>query len=99
MEPNDDIDNFDFGFTFEQPLAAPVEIIDATLIDQIQQLTDTNYRLDKTIDQLYHTIIPFLDNLCNNPDVPNIHWPNRVEKIDQFKQKLQQIIATGKQQR
>jgi hypothetical protein len=45
---------------------------------------------------LLQTMLPFLDNLCKNPEKSTIHWPDRVVKIDQFRNRLTQI-AEGKQ--
>lgn len=44
------------------------------------------------LKKLHSAILPFLDNLCKDPDKETIRWPNRVQKIAEFKQKLQQIV-------
>jgi hypothetical protein len=59
-----------------------------TSIDDIEKTPDSDQRLQL----MYDTIIPLLDNLCHNPDKPTIHWPNRVEKITEFKEKLKNIL-------
>lgn len=43
------------------------------------------------IEKMYATIMPLLNNLEKNPEKDTIYWPNRVEKIQQFKKKLQSI--------
>lgn len=43
--------------------------------------------------QMYHAILPLLNNLAKDSDKnAYIHWPNRAEKILQFKNKLQEIL-------
>ncbi|CAB4162459.1 hypothetical protein UFOVP787_44 [uncultured Caudovirales phage] len=44
------------------------------------------------LETIRNLIIPFLDNLAKDPDKPNIHWPNRKEKIEAFKKKINKII-------
>lgn len=82
MKNKDQLEEFDFGFSFsDEP--------DQTIIEQTEtKAADYESRLKS----LYAAILPFLDNLCKNPDKPSIHWPNRVEKIDEYKIKLQRIV-------
>lgn len=51
---------------------------------------------DPRLQEMYDTIVVLLDNLMMNPEKPTIHWPDRVEKIEAFKLKLQKIIGTPK---
>lgn len=41
---------------------------------------------------IYDMIVPLLDNLMLNPEKEFIHWPDRVKRIEAFKQKLQKYI-------
>lgn len=78
-------DDLDFGFSF----------VDEAEIESPQtkeKVEDLQYRLDL----LHQTITPFLDNLCKNPEKSTIHWPNRVEKIQQFKSRLNDIVEGKK---
>lgn len=44
------------------------------------------------VEDLYQAIIPLLDNLQKNSNTnPYIHWPDRDQKIKQFKEKLYHI--------
>ena len=52
-----------------------------------EQVEDLQYR----VDLLHQSILPFLNNLCKNPEKSTILWPNRVNKIEQFKERLKQI--------
>jgi len=81
-------DLFDFGFT----------IVDEDELEVVQQATQqaqtastsvqsTQERLDK----LYNAVQPLLNNLKNNPEKDYILWPNRLEKIEQFEDHIQNI--------
>lgn len=43
---------------------------------------------------MYDAIIPLLKNLSKNPDQDIIKWPNRKEKIAEFKTRLESIGGT-----
>lgn len=47
---------------------------------------------DEKARRIYDCIVPLLDNLSSNPTQSSIHWPNRVEKIQEFKKKLLTIL-------
>lgn len=79
-KPEDTIEDTDFGFSFLDEDA-----------EKLQTLRDEQQDLAGRLDKLYHTILPFLDNLAANPEKPTIHWPNRDEKIKAFKRKLKAI--------
>jgi len=38
-------------------------------------------------------VIPLLKNLATNPEKDYIYWPDRVEKIQQFKDKLDEVAG------
>ena len=87
----DRIEDFDFGFSFaEDPSQARMdaERLAAEQESNQQIINDLRGRLDK----LHAAIIPFLDNLCRDPDKPSIHWPDRAAKIGAYKKKLQAIV-------
>ena len=82
-----EISDFDFGFSFTEDVIEakdPVENIETTK----QKITELELKLEK----LYNSIIPFLDNLCKNPEKDTIFWPNRTEKIQSYKNKLKSIV-------
>jgi hypothetical protein len=85
----DEIEIFDFGFSFADE---NYEEISEKQQEQHQNTTEKIEDLQKRLNLLYQSIIPFLDNLCKNPEKSTILWPNRVEKIESFKQKLKQIV-------
>lgn len=87
----DSFEEFDFGFSFVDEDYEEVKEASNKLQSEytftIEQVED----LQQRVDLLYRSILPFLDNLCKNPEKSTIHWPNRVDKIEQFKKKLKQI--------
>lgn len=68
-------DEEDFGFTFS---------------DQTDHQKQTDEVAEK-LQSMYDAIIPLLKNLSKNPNQDYIKWPNRIEKIGEFKQKLDSI--------
>lgn len=83
------IENFDFGFSFaDEEIHEVKESLNATIRGEQEKIED----LENRLKLLYASIIPFLDNLCKNPEKSTIHWPNRVEKIQEYKQKLKLIV-------
>lgn len=68
-------DDDDFGFVFA---------------DETESIKD-NEELAVRIQMMYDAIIPLLKNLNKNPSQEYIKWPNRIEKVVQFKQKLDEI--------
>lgn len=92
----------DFGFTFtdddlEKTTQLEAEVSERNILldnykEEAKIMQKEIENLDRKSKALYNAIIPFLDNLCMNPEQPNIRWPNRVEKIAIFKQKLQDIL-------
>lgn len=67
----------DFGFTFSN--GEEIILVKDELTSQLQQL--------------YNAIIPLLKNLKANPTQDTIVWPNRQEKIDNFKTKIDKIVG------
>lgn len=81
---------FDFGFT----TATEEEIFEPIAIENQTAITDATQEAQKLQDKLtklYNAIQPLLTNLKANPEKDYIHWPNRVEKVDQFAGILAQI--------
>jgi hypothetical protein len=91
MKKEDTIEDFDFGFSFTDDVFETenkVEELKTSLMTDREKIAD----LEKRMNMLYNSILPFLDNLCSNPEKSTIHWPNRVQKIQQYKKKLQSIV-------
>lgn len=81
-------DIFDFGFTAvdEQELQA-VQKTAAAANDAEQLALTTQERLDK----LYNAVVPLLNNLKKNPEKEYILWPNRLAKVEEFEDYIQNI--------
>lgn len=77
----DSIEENDFGFSF-------IDTVENENPDQNKRID----QLEQKVHDLYNAILPFLDNLCKNPESTTIKWPDRVEKIQAFKQKLKTIV-------
>lgn len=94
---------FDFGFSFIdeelqekeaeanetiQKVSSEKQSLEEQLVDSKVAADDLQYRLNL----LYNSITPFLDNLCKNSDKSTIYWPDRVQKIESYKDKLLSIV-------
>jgi hypothetical protein len=92
IKDTDPLTDFDFGFSFVDEEYE--EVIETQTQLQRENLTSKEQieDLQKRIDLLYNSITPFLNNLCKNPEKSTILWPNRVEKIEQYKRRLEQIV-------
>jgi uncharacterized protein Yka (UPF0111/DUF47 family) len=88
----DSVEDFDFGFSFADEDYEEVKEVSNKLQQEYSTRKEQIEDLEKRLDLLHRSILPFLDNLCKNPDKSTIHWPNRVEKIEQYKKRLQQIV-------
>jgi hypothetical protein len=79
---------FDFGFTLvnEEELEA-VQNASSKLESVSSTVDATQDRLDK----LFNAIQPLLNNLKQNPEKEYILWPNRLNKIEEFENYIQNI--------
>jgi hypothetical protein len=84
-------DEFDFGFT----------AVDETELKAVQEVSAKAETLganalntQEKLDRLYNAVIPLLNNLKKNPEKEYILWPNRIEKVEQFEDKLLQIYKS-----
>jgi hypothetical protein len=79
---------FDFGFTFANEDELEV-------VQQAQQTVSQNttavISTQEKLDKLFNAIQPLLNNLKQNPEKEYILWPNRLEKIEQFEDHIQNI--------
>tara|TARA_B110000503_G_scaffold58741_1_gene93927 strand:- start:4043 stop:4369 length:327 start_codon:yes stop_codon:yes gene_type:complete len=95
--------DFDFGFSFIdeelqekeaeaketiQKVSSEKQTLEDQLTDSQVTVDDLQYRLNL----LFKSITPFLDNLCKNADKSTIYWPDRVQKIEAYKDKLLSIV-------
>jgi len=85
------LDDFDFGFTAVSE--DELDVYQQTQNELKSTLTDVEAWKDKAIT-IHNAIQPLLDNLALSPEKDYILWPNRVEKIEQFKLKLKSILES-----
>jgi len=77
-------DTFDFGFT-----AVTEEELD--LVTDLQTKADTALNYQTKLEKLYAAIQPLLSNLKANPEKDYIYWPNRLVKVEEFSDMLDDI--------
>lgn len=80
--------SFDFGFT-----AVSEDELEA--VEKLKQeknvASDEVLGLQDRLDGLYSVVMPLLNNLASNPEKSYIYWPNRLEKIEAFRDKLTEL--------
>jgi len=82
------IENFENDFGFSTVDTAEIQGYNQSEIDSLKlENEDLNRRLDK----MQVAINKLLTNLSKNPEQELIKWPNRSQKITEFKQKLDRI--------
>tara|TARA_Y100000310_G_scaffold35889_1_gene33851 strand:- start:3467 stop:3757 length:291 start_codon:yes stop_codon:yes gene_type:complete len=87
---------FDFGFTTMdedeldrvQDLSAAVE----HSRDAKQTLQTQVETVETKLNNLYNMFQPLLNNLQANREKPYIYWPDRYEKVEQFRDKVDEVF-------
>ena len=80
--------DFDFGFTAMD--AEELEAVQEKVVE-VQKASEVSKATADKIDALYNMIIPLLNNLQKNPEKEYIYWPNRLEKVEEFRDKLTEV--------
>lgn len=83
--------DFDFGFT--AVTADELEEVRAVRTDA-EQLHESAKIWETRARTIYNAVMPLLNNLESDADKDYIYWPDRTEKIQMFKDKLNQIMET-----
>ena len=80
-----DLSDFDFGFTAvdENELAAVT-----TATSQVATATGDVKAVQAKMETMFNAIMPLLNNLQKNPEKEYIFWPDRHNKVEQFRDKL-----------
>ena len=86
------LDDFDFGFSIvdENELEA-VTKVESKLQETsstVAAATASQKAIQAKLDQMYNAVIPLLNNLQKNPEKEYIFWPDRHNKVEQFRDKL-----------
>ena len=78
----DDKSDMDWGFS----------IVDEGELPTVHE-AETECRIWKArTEQMYTMILPLLKNLLKSPEKDYIYWPNREEKIEEFHNKIKELI-------
>ena len=82
--------DFDFGFT-----AMDAEELDAVQDSVLaaQKAQEVSSDVQNKIDALYNMIMPLLNNLQKNPEKEYIYWPNRMDKVEAFRDQLTKVYT------
>jgi len=84
-------DDFDFGFSL-------VDENELEVVQQAQQVVSSTTKealaTAEKVDRLYNMVMPLLNNLAKNPEKEYIYWPNRIDKIEAFRDKLRQVYES-----
>jgi len=79
---------FDFDFDFGFSAVSAEEITNPNYTTEVERLTAELHEQEAKTHAVINAVMPLLNNLAKNPESEYIHWPNRVEKIKEFKEKL-----------
>lgn len=79
------LQDFDFGFTAVDE--TELEAVTVASQQVAAASTDTKEMQNK-MDTMYNAMIPLLNNLQKNPEKEYIYWPDRHNKVEQFRDKL-----------
>jgi len=85
--------DFDFDFGFTAVTEDELEVVRQTKAAAESASTDVEHLHDK-IDKLYNMFQPLLNNLRLNPEKDYIYWPNRMDKIELFSDKLDEVYRS-----
>lgn len=91
MDKIKDVFDDDFGFS-----TVDTEEIQSYNQSQLEELTEQVVDLTARLDKMHSAINKLLTNLSKNPEQELIKWPNRLQKIKEFKLKLDHI-RTGEE--
>ena len=90
-----DIENaFGFSLVSEEELKQHEEYLKKKVEEQSIIVQRTSNELTDKLHTLKNMIMPLLVNLAKDPDKSYIFWPNRVEKINEFIQKIDKFIES-----
>lgn len=82
MKETTNVADFDFGFT----------LVNSDELEEVQIKSEIANTWEQKAKMIYDSVVPLLDNLSGNDEKDYIYWPNRSEKIQQFKSKLRSIL-------
>jgi hypothetical protein len=87
--------DFDFGFTIvdedELTIVTELQAEKEKVERKVTLSSSEKEKLDNKINTLYNMFQPLLNNLALNPEKDYILWPNRLEKIEEFRDKIDDV--------
>ena len=81
-------ETFDFGFSVVDE--SELEVLQQTKTE-LKVTTAEADNLDARLGKMYNMVMPLLNNLAKNPEKNYIFWPNRSEKIEQFRDAIDSV--------
>tara|TARA_R110000822_G_scaffold5031_13_gene21867 strand:+ start:1013 stop:1288 length:276 start_codon:yes stop_codon:yes gene_type:complete len=81
-------ETFDFGFSVVDE--SELEVLQQTKTE-LKVTTAEADNLDARLSKMYNMVMPLLNNLAKNPEKNYIFWPNRSEKIEQFRDAIDSV--------
>jgi len=85
-------DDFGFSLVTEEELKANEEALKKKVEEQSLMVQQTSAELNDKLHGLRNMIMPLLKNLSKDSEKEYIWWPNRVEKITQFINKINDYV-------
>jgi DNA repair exonuclease SbcCD ATPase subunit len=85
--------NEDFGFSFIDDEISDLKKQVKSNTNDFSKVSEENEILKNNMKELFELTNKFLENLKKNPEKKTIYWPNRAEKIEEFQEKLKQIVG------
>lgn len=82
--------DFDFDFGFSAVDEDELEVLQQARAE-IETSSQTSADLEYKVNSLYNMVMPLLNNLAKNPEKDYIYWPNRLEKIEAFRDQLDTV--------
>lgn len=80
------LDDNDFGFSLVDDDFVPPKAKEKIENEKVEQ--------DKKLSTVMEMILPFINNLTKQPEKTTIYWPNRVEKMTEFRDKLLEVAGS-----
>jgi len=85
-------DDFGFSLLTEQELEENNQFIKEKIEQSNQKAVLTEEQWRAKLVELKDMVMPLLKNLAKDPDKEYILWPNRVEKIQKFINKIETYV-------
>lgn len=91
-----ELEDFDFGFSIvneeELDVVQSIKREIATSFSTLEEWKAQTEEWNEKANAIYKSVLPLLNNLCAEKDKDYIYWPDRHEKIEQFKLRLNKIL-------